>query len=72
MDDQQWLRHYNDVAYDRIRRRLGFLKEDEGAMDSVDRVRLMEKRGQIPNDEPVTEDSLRQRMRLLRKEPAQK
>ena len=60
MDDETSLN--GQLMYDRVRRKLGFLRPEEGLMDSVDRLELAKKRGLILNAESVTLDSIRQGM----------
>lgn len=65
LDDNNWMKWYNRLKEDRIRRRLGFLREDEGMMAPEDRAELLMKRGLGPR-EPLTEDSLRRSLGLAR------
>lgn len=68
LDDQKWLEWYGRLQYDRLRRHMGLLRPDEGTMAPEDKIQLMLDRGEVPNEEPVDEDSIRKRMRLPRKE----
>jgi hypothetical protein len=72
LEGQEYLRWYGRLREDRIRRRLGFLRRDEGMMDEVDKVQLMLDRGEGVAPAPVTEESLRRRMRMPGKEPQAK
>jgi hypothetical protein len=68
LNDPNWLKWYVQLQNDRVRRRLGLNREDEGVMDSVDRLELMDKSGQGP-PKPVTFDSVRKRMGLQPLDP---
>lgn len=61
LDDPKWLSWYQNLREDRVRRRMGFLREDEGTMDSSDRIELMLKRGMGPR-EVVSEDTIYHKM----------
>jgi hypothetical protein len=63
LDDPNWLKWYNQLQNDRVRRKMGLNRPDEGVMDSVDRIELMIDRGEGP-PEPGTFDSVRKRMGL--------
>jgi len=67
LDDPNWLKWYNQLQNDRVRRKMGLNGPEEGLMDSVDRLELMLDRGQIP--EPVTFDSVRKHMGLQPLDP---
>lgn len=71
LDDKKWLEWYSRLKEDRVKRSLGFLRPDEGTMDSVDRLKLMMDRGEGPR-EPINEDSIRKQLRLPRKEENKK
>jgi len=66
--DEAWLQWYMRLKTDRVKRRMGLLRPDEGTMALDDRLQLMFDRGEIPNNKPVNEESVRERLRLVRRE----
>jgi hypothetical protein len=64
LEDKAWLEWYSRLQHDRIRRQLGFLPRDQGTLAPEDRIQLMIDRGEVRNDGPVTEDSIRKRLHL--------
>jgi len=68
LNDPKWLDWYRQLQNDRVRRNLGLTRADEGVMDTVDRLELMEERGLGP-PEPITVDSVRERMGLKPLDP---
>ncbi|MGA2785311.1 MAG: hypothetical protein ABSF09_11495 [Candidatus Bathyarchaeia archaeon] len=63
LDDPNWLKWYNQLQNDRVRRKMGLNRPDEGVMDSSDRLQLMIDRGEGPQ-ETFDLDSVRKRMGL--------
>jgi hypothetical protein len=71
--DEAWSRWYMALREDKIARRLGILREDEGILGPEDKIDLMLKRGMTPAERP-TEESVSRRMGLplRRKEETKK
>jgi hypothetical protein len=63
LNDPKWLDWYKQLQNDRVRRKLGLNRPDEGVMNSVDNLELMRDRGLGPQ-EPASIDTVRERMGL--------
>lgn len=61
-NDPHWLEWYQKLLNDRVRRSMGLLGPEEGVMSCTDRLELMRKRHQLPENNDF--DSVRRRMGL--------